>query len=99
MKMENFELPAYEKIDSRLIIAVIPDYGLNMDSQILHRRGKEIKYLFPELSAWSETTLAEAEMYQEHSGNIDRRIQKLSLKEFLTLLFNPLCRAEWGVEE
>lgn len=93
----NYSLPHYKAIDTRLVDTLIPDYGLHMDSQILHRRGKKIKSLFPALHDWPETTLAEAEMYLEGARKIDKRIGMLTLPQFLILLFNPECRVNWGV--
>ncbi|BEM90556.1 hypothetical protein SME46J_50260 (plasmid) [Serratia marcescens] len=43
---KDYVLPHYQEITTR-VEALIPDYGLHMDSQILHRRGKEIKKIFP----------------------------------------------------
>lgn len=91
----DYVLPHYQEINTR-VETLIPDYGLHMDSQILYRRGKEIKNIFPALDEWPETTLAEAEMYQEDAKKIDQRIEKLTLHQFLILLFNPECRANWG---
>lgn len=92
----DYVLPHYQEINTRLVETLIPDYGLHMDSQILHRRGKEIKNIFPALEDWPETRLAEAEMYQEDARKIDQRIGVLTLHQFLILLFNSECRAHWG---
>lgn len=93
-KREPVTPPEYDAVRG-LAEMVIPDYGLRTDSQKLLRRGNEIKRLFPALDGWPVTTLAEAEMYQEDAGCTDERIRSLALTEFLTLLFNPRCRAEW----
>ncbi|MDL1250234.1 hypothetical protein PST86_14650 [Yersinia pestis] len=92
----DYELPHYKDIETRLVQTLLPDYGLHMDSQILLRRGKEIKNIFPALDDWPDTTLAEAEMYQEDAKKIDKRIEMLTLHQFLILLFNPECRVNWG---
>lgn len=92
----KYSLPEYQTINSRAEM-LIPDYGLHTDSQRLCCRGKEIKNLYPVLQDWPETMLAEAEMYQEDAGKIDKRIQSLTLPQFLTLLFNPECRVNWGM--
>ncbi|HFJ3371416.1 TPA: hypothetical protein ACGT6A_004851 [Salmonella enterica] len=88
-------LPDYNNISKRLIKAVIPDYGLHTDSILLTRRGEEIKKVFSLLSSWPSITLAEAELYRDDLSQQDIRIGRLTMPDFLTLLFDPYSRSEW----
>lgn len=88
-------LPDYNNISKRLIKAVIPDYGLHTDSILLTRRGEEIKKVFSLLSSWPSITLAEAELYRDDLSQQDIRIGRLTMPDFLTLLFDPYSRAQW----
>lgn len=85
----------YDDISRRLVQHVIPDYGLSRDSSVITRRGEQIKQEYPILNSWPSITLGEAEMYREDLSHNDVRIGKLTLPDFLTLLFDPQCRAEW----
>ncbi|EEL8988053.1 hypothetical protein G7198_004546, partial [Salmonella enterica] len=82
-------------ISKRLIKAVIPDYGLHTDSILLTRRGEEIKKVFSLLGYWPSITLAEAELYRDDLSQQDIRIGRLTMPDFLTLLFDPYSRSEW----
>lgn len=88
-------LPDYNNISKRLIKAVIPDYGLHTDSILLTRRGEEIKKVFSLLGSWPSITLAEAELYRDDLSQQDIRIGRLTMPDFLTLLFDPYSRSEW----
>lgn len=88
-------LPDYDNISKRLIKAVIPDYGLHTDSILLTQRGEEIKKVFSLLGSWPSITLAEAELYRDDLSQQDIRIGRLTMPDFLTLLFDPYSRSEW----
>lgn len=87
--------PDYNNISKRLIKAVIPDYGLHTDSILLTRRGEEIKKVFSLPGSWPSITLAEAELYRDDLSQQDIRIGRLTMPDFLTLLFDPYSRSEW----
>ncbi|EAC0788651.1 hypothetical protein E2Q21_24890 [Salmonella enterica subsp. enterica serovar Java] len=92
--MQPFSLN-YENISRRLTETVIPDYGRRMDSTRLKQRGEEIKRKFSVLNSWPPVRLAEAELYREDVSQQDIRISRLSVPDFLTLLFDPYSRAQW----
>lgn len=92
--MQPFSLN-YENISRRLTETVIPDYGRRMDSTRLKLRGEEIKRKFRVLDSWPSVRLAEAELYREDVSQQDIRISRLSVPDFLTLLFDPYNRAQW----
>ncbi|EBA8673718.1 hypothetical protein B6171_003660 [Salmonella enterica subsp. enterica serovar Miami] len=85
----------YENISRRLTETVIPDYGRLMDNTRLKQRGEEIKRKFSVLDSWPPVRLAEAELYREDVSRQDIRISRLSVPDFLTLLFDPYSRAQW----
>lgn len=85
--------PDFKLLDTRLVQAVIPDYGLHMDSSHLVSRGDELKKLFPSLVSWPSVTLAEAEVHQDVLVNMSRNMNRdsavLPLPIFLENLFSP----------
>lgn len=87
--------PDYNNISKRLIKAVIPDYGLHTDRIFLTKRGEEIKKVFPLLRSWPSVTLAEAELYRDDLSQQDICTGRLTMPDFLTLLFDPRSRSEW----
>lgn len=92
--MQPFSLN-YENISRRLTEIVIPDYRRRMDCTRLKQRGEEIKRKFSLLGSWPLITLAEAELYRDDLSQQDIRIVRLTMPDFLTLLFDPYSRSEW----